>query len=126
MPETLTACLSGPERTRAQAAVALEDARIPILPSDHYAVMGWHGRLVADSPSGEAFLSVLVRDAEQLNEAARVVESAEWRLRVHYYTPEKPQPSAEQRIAATLDEMRAEIERLKALVPGAPSGAGAA
>jgi hypothetical protein len=35
-------------------------------------------------------------------------------LRVHYPEPPKPEPSPESKIAATLAEMRAEIDALKA------------
>ena len=105
-----TIALSGPERTRAQAEVALELARIPILPDDHHAPMPWASKFPEDD---DAWLTV---EHEDVDVAARVVESAGWRLRVHYPAPEKPKPTQEQIMAATIADMQAEIAALKAAV----------
>lgn len=110
----LTCCLSGPERTRAQAELALETARIPIVPDGHYSLMGWETKLQLDDK--HALLNIQVRDAEQLNQAVTVVEKAKWVLRVHHDTLPEPEPTAEQTLAATVEEMRAEIAALKAKV----------
>jgi hypothetical protein len=117
----LIACLSGPERTRANVEVALEDARIPQLPDDHHGMMDWNRKL-PQLPSGEepkephGFVTVHVADAEGLNKAVSACEPHSWVLRVHYPEPDRPEPSPEQRIAATLADMQREIAELKARV----------
>jgi hypothetical protein len=124
---SLIACLSGPERTRANVDVALEDARIPHLPDDHHGTMDWTSKLPPyaseeaekiakkDKRHGpQGFVIVHLADADELNAAVAAVEPHGWALRVHYPEPPKPEPSPEQQIAATLAEMRAEIDALKA------------
>lgn len=123
----MIACFVGPVSARENARVALEDAHAPILPSTgpcpcgcehsapsgelvgHHAMMNWKSKF-PDSPDDEAFLTVEVADADMLNHVARVVEPHGWALRVHYPTPDAPQPRPERRIAATLDEMRRVID----------------
>lgn len=125
----LIACLSGPERTRANVDVALEDARIPQLPDDHHAMMDWGSKLppfaseLAEKIAKkhkrggpQEFVTVHVADADELNAAVAAVEKHGWVLRVHYPEPAAPEPSPESNIAATLAEMRAEIETLKTKV----------
>lgn len=114
----VVAVLSGPERTRAKAEVALEDAHIPLLPADHHAHMSTDRTLSplasGEEPSEEhSFLTVATRNVDA---AVRAVEPAEWVLRVHRELGDPPQPSPEQILTATIDEMRAEIEALKARV----------
>jgi hypothetical protein len=125
---SLIACLSGPERTRANVDVALEDQRIPQLPDDHHAQQAWGSKL-APYASEEAekaakkskrgtepqgFIAVHLADADDLNAAVSAAEPHGWVLRVHNPEPPKPEPSPESKIAATLAEMRAEIDALKA------------
>lgn len=104
----LTIALSGPASTRAQAEVALEDARIPIYPTDHWAPMHWPTKFPGET---DEWITVEHDDVDHI---ARTVEPAGWRLRLHYETPPKPEPSPEQKLAATIAEMRAEIDALKA------------
>jgi hypothetical protein len=126
---SLIACLSGPERTRANVDVALEDARIPHLPDDHHGMMDWTSKLppyASEEAEKQAkkhkhhgpqgFVTVHVADADGLNAAVSAVEPHGWALRVHYPEPPKPEPSPERQIAATLADMRAEIDALKAKV----------
>lgn len=120
----LTIALSGPADTRAQAEVALEDARIPVYPTSgpcpcgcpavgplgqpagHHAVMDWRTKFPDEDC---AWLTVEHKD---VNHVVSVVEKAEgWRLRMHYETPAPPAPDP---LTATLAEMRAEIDALKA------------
>jgi hypothetical protein len=84
-------------------------------------MMDWNRKL-PQLPSGEepkephGFVTVHVADAEGLNKAVSACEPHDWILRVHYPEPDKPEPSPEMKLAATLDEMRAEIDALKARV----------
>lgn len=124
----IIACLSGPEHTRANVDVALEDARIPHLPEKHHGMMDWTSKLppFASEEAEKAakkskrlggpqgFVTVHLADADELNAAVAAVEKHGWVLRVHYPEPPKPEPSPESKIAATLAEMRAEIDALKA------------
>lgn len=145
---SLIACLSGPERARAHVEVALDDIRVPQLPTTgscpcgcphagprgeqigHHALMDWTSKLppyASDEHEKQAkkhkrggeqgFVTVSVADADELNRAVAAVEKHGWVLRVHYEEPPAPEPSPEQQIAATLDEMRAEIAALKARLP---------
>lgn len=117
---TLIACLSGPERTRANVNVALDDARIPHLPDDHHGMMDWASKIPLkrseddpDLAEPHGFATVHAGDSEGLNRVASVIEPHGWVLRVHYPEPAKPEPSPETKIAATLDEMRARIAALE-------------
>lgn len=147
---SLIACLSGPERTRAHVEVALEDIRVPQLPTTgpcpcgcphqglrgeqigHHALMNWVSKLPPYASeehekqakkhkrAGEqGFITMSVADIDELNAAVVAVAKHGWVLRVHYEEPPAPEPSPEQRLAATLDEMRAEIAALKAKVGSA-------
>ena len=106
----LTIALSGPADTRAHAEVALEDARVPVYPADHHAPMDWNAKFPGDT---DEWITV---EHEDPGHVASIVEPAGWRLRVHYETPEAPRPTAAQIQAATIAEMRAELDALKARV----------
>lgn len=105
-----TIALSGPASTLTQAGVALENARIPVYPDDHYAPMDWRAKFSGE-PEGTAWLTVEHAD---VNVPAQAVADAGWVLRVHYPTPEAPKPDPMQALAATVEEMKAEIAALKA------------
>lgn len=103
-----TICLSGPESSRAQAELALEDARVPIYPDAHHAVMAWERMFPEDS---DAFVAVQHADIDHV---ARIVQAAGWGLRMHYPTPPEPEPSPLERLAATVDELRVALAELNA------------
>ena len=130
-----TIALSGPAKTLAKAEVALETARIPVLPvggpcpcgghdgkgchhvnhlggpAGHHALMDWGSKFPGDT---DAWLTV---EHDDIDEAVAAVAKAKgWRLRVHYPTPDAPKQTGEQVLTATLAEMRAEIAELKAKV----------
>lgn len=107
-----TIVVSGPAESRAHAEVALEDAGLPLLPKDHHALMDWRSKFPHDD---DAFVTVVGKHPDQAVGALEGLEG--WRLRVHYPTPEKPEPSPEQQFAATVADMKAEIEALKARLP---------
>lgn len=104
-------CLSGPERTRAQAEVALEDAGIPHLPSDHYATMNWASKLPALASGNEpeephGFITVA---AEDINRPVERVAEAGWVLRVHYHMPPEPAPDPMDALLARLAALEAKV-----------------
>jgi hypothetical protein len=107
-----TIALSGPADSRAAAEVALEDAGLALLPSDHHALMDWRSKF-PDTPDDVAWITVLGKD---VNAAVRAVEPCGWALRVHSPTPVPPKPSDAQVLTATIAEMRADIDALKAKV----------
>ena len=142
---SLIACLSGPERTRANVDVVLDDIRVPQLPTTgpcpcgcphagltgepvgHHALMDWTSKLPpyaseehaaqakkAKRHGEQGFVTLSVADAEELNRAVAAVEPCGWVLRVHYDEPDPPKLDP---IAATMAEMRAEIDALKARLP---------
>lgn len=105
--------LSGPEKTRAKVELALEDAHLPIFPSDHHAVgrqsyKAEHWSLPA--PEGHGYVAVLANEAEELNRAVSVVEKHDWVLRVHYHVPPAPKPDP---LAATIADMQRKIAELE-------------
>ncbi len=109
--------LSGPASNRAKAEVALEQAGIPLLPADHYAQMDWERKLTplasGEKPkTAQAFITVAHPD---INAPVAAVEKHGYVLRVHHEMAPEPQPSVEQVLTATLAEMRAEIDALKAV-----------
>ena len=60
--------------------------------------------------------SVLVVQHPDVDVVARAVESAGWRLRSHHHAMERPKPDP---LTASLADMRAEIEALRARVDAA-------
>ena len=101
--------ISGPARTRAKAEVALETARLRVLPDDHHAMMNWRSKFPEDA---DEWITV---EADHPDEVVQAVEPAKWRLRVHYETPPKPERLATVPLA-TLEEMHARIAALEARV----------
>lgn len=106
-------CLSGPERTRAQAEVAIEAAHIPFLPSDHHGMMGWNSKLASHASGQEpeephGFITVV---AENVNAPVAAVEDAGWVLRVHYPMPAEPKKDP---LTKLLEDMQARISELEA------------
>lgn len=107
-----TIVLAGPARSRAKIEVALEAKNIAVLPVEHYAVMDWHAKY---PDSDEDWITA---QADHPDDVAPLVKTAKakWRLHAHYPTPDEPQPSAEQQLAATITEMQQEIAALKARI----------
>lgn len=121
--------LSGPESARAKAEIALEKARLTVIPPNEWPIQrqsykAEHWPHLTQLPSGQdpdeehGFVAVLAETEQAFHAAYGVVEKAGWVLRVHYELPSKPEPDP---ITATLQEMRSlivaqgrEIELLKA------------
>lgn len=117
----LVAWFSGPERTRAAMEVALEDAKLPIFPPDHYAV----GRksysaedckhlapLLSGTEPSEAheFVAILADGIGDVNRASGVVEPHGWVLRMHHDLPPEPKPDP---IIQTFNRMEQRIAELE-------------
>lgn len=118
-------CLSGPERTRARAEVALENAGVPFLPDSHHARMDWNSKLTPlasgeepDEPHG--FTTVVTTNVD---EPVAATEDAGWVLRVHYHMPPMPPPSP----ADFFAEVERRLTTLEAFLPASrrPIGGGA-
>lgn len=103
--------IGGPARTRAKAEVALECARVELLPPGHHGAIDWSRRLPQER--GRELLTVLHGDVD---EVANAVRDARWTLVAHHPLPPEPEPTPEQRLHATIAEMRAEIAALKARI----------
>ncbi len=130
--------LSGPEKTRAKAELALEKARLTIIPPGEwpinrqsYKAEHWPHltpypmvRLPdkdeyvpaphVDTTIEHGFIAVLAETEELFHAAYGVVEKAGWVLRLHRELGEKPKPSPADGLAATIAQMQAEIAALKA------------
>lgn len=117
--------LSGPEKTRAKAELALEKARLTIIPPTEWPIQrqsyqAEHWPQLTQLPSGQppdeehGFIAVLAETEAAFHAAYTCVEKAKWVLRVHYELPEKPKPDPTVALMATIAEMQAEIAALKA------------
>jgi hypothetical protein len=116
-PTSYTVAISGPARSRAKAEVALETARIPVLPDDHHAVMDWRSKFPEDA---DEWITVEHKDVDAV---VRAVEDAGWRLRVHYHTPDAPPPSAGDQLGEKLAELESRLHKLEYGVPPIQGGA---
>lgn len=125
MKTPIVVVLSGPEKTRAKAELALEKANLTIIPPTEwpvsrksYAAKDWP-HLTA-RPSGQppdeehGFLAVLVETEQAFHAAYGVVAKAKWVLRLHYELPAKPKADPIDALTATIQKMQAEIAELKA------------
>ena len=140
----IVAILSGPEKTRAKAELALEKARLTIIPSkewpilrESYAAEHWphltpypmvrlpekKGKPERNEYAPAPFVNTddewghvaVLAETEQLFHAAYAcVEKAGWVLRQHYELPPMPPPDPMTKLMATMQEMQAEIAALKA------------
>jgi hypothetical protein len=130
--------LSGPEKTRAKAELALEKARLTIIPPkewpiqrESYAAEHWPHltpypmvRLPdkdeyvpaphVDTKLEHGFVAVLAETEELFHAAYAAVEKHKWTLRTHYELPAMPPPDPMTKLMATMQEMQAEIAALKA------------
>lgn len=109
---SMTIVLSGPKTVEQQARTALASAGYTVHPAgrDHGLPATPTGKKIRQAAS---FLTV---DGDDIDHIAESVASLGYVLRMHHDTPETPEPSAEDRIAATLADMRREIAELKAQV----------
>lgn len=125
MDYPIVVTLSGPEKTRAKAELALEKARLTIIPSKEWPVQresyqAKHWPHLTAHPSGHepneehGFVAVLAETEAAFHAAYGVVAKAKWVLRVHRELGEKPKPSPADGLAATIAQMQAEIAALKA------------
>jgi len=117
--------LSGFEKTRAKAELALEKAHLTLIPSkewpicrESYQAEHWPHltALPSGQPAGDAhgFLGVLAETEAAFHAAYGVVAKAKWMLRVHYELPEQPKPDPAFAFERMLQDLQAQIDALKA------------
>lgn len=117
--------LSGPEKTRAKAELALEKAHLTIIPPTEWPInrrsyKAEHWPHLTQLPSGQppdddhGFVGVLAETEAAFHAAYGCVDKAKWVLRIHYELPEKPKPDPSLALAATIQQMQARIEVLEA------------
>ena len=138
MEYPIVVTLSGPEKTRAKAELALEKARLTIIPSTEWPIQrpsyqaehwphmtAWpvvrlpdKDEYVAaphvDTKLEHGFVAVLAETEELFHAAYACVEKHGWVLRTHYELPPKPKPDPTSTLMATIADMQAEIAALKA------------
>ena len=136
--------LSGPEKTRAKAELALEKARLTIIPPTEWPISR-RSYQAEDWPSISPYplvrlpekkgkperneyapapfvntddqwghVAVLAETEALFHASYACVEKAGWVLRQHYELPPMPEPDPMVKLAATIQEMKAEIAALKA------------
>jgi hypothetical protein len=115
--------LSGPEKTRAKAELALEKAHLTIIPPKEWPIcresyQAKHWPHLTQLPSGQppdddhGFLGVLAETEAAFHASYGVVAKAKWVLRVHRELGEKPKPVLD--FAATLQQLQDRIDALEA------------
>lgn len=103
---SLTIVVSGPKSSEPQVRTALASQGFEVQPTvDDHGFPPEAGQLVA-------FVTVLA-DEDHLDAVAACAQTLGYRLRLHHETPPEPEPDP---IAATLADMRREIDELKARV----------
>lgn len=104
----LTIVVSGPKSSEPQVRTALASAGFEVQKTVHD-----HGFPPSKRKQPVAFVTVTAEE-DQLDAVVACASTLGYRLRLHHETPPEPEPSAEMRIAATLADMRREIDELKA------------
>lgn len=104
----ITVVVSGPRSSEPQVRTALASQGFTVEKTVHD-----HGFPPEEQPV--AFVTVLA-DEDQLDAVAACAATLGYRLRLHHDTPEPPPSSAAMQLAATLADMRREIDELKARV----------
>jgi hypothetical protein len=107
----LTIVVSGPKSSEPQARTALASGGFTVLPTvdDH----GLHAHASGEEPPQPAAFVTVTADEEQLDAVAERAATLGYVLRLHHETPPEPEPSAELQLAATLADMRREIDELR-------------
>ena len=107
----LTIYLSGPKAAESQARTALGSRGFKVLDT-----VRDHG-LPPFATEGEATSepqSFIQCEGDDINAANDAVSPLGWRLRMHHNPPQVLPPDPDQETAATLAEMRRELDELKA------------
>jgi vacuolar-type H+-ATPase subunit I/STV1 len=107
---SLTIVVSGAKSSEPQVRTALASQGFTVQKTVHD-----HGFPPDPDGNPEAFVTV-VAEEEQLDAVAACAASLSYRLRLHHETPEPSPPSAQEQLAATLADMRREIDELRAKV----------
>lgn len=109
---SLTIAVSGPKSSEPQLRTALASQGFDVQKTVHD-----HGFPPAEDGQPQAFVTCIAGE-EQLDAVAACAATLSYRLRLHHETPPEPEPSAEMQIAATLADMRREIDELQAIRAG--------
>jgi len=102
-----TIVVSGPRSSEPQVRTALASQGFEV-----QRTVDDHGFPPVEGPP-IAFVTVLA-DEDQLDAVAACAQTLGYSLRLHHETPPPAEASDEMKLAATLAEMRAEIDELKA------------
>lgn len=112
---SITAVFSGPKRTRKIAELVLQESGYEPLHAKHenaHALMDWARKFPAEKKTTE-WITVTT---ENVNVPHALVAEHGWVLRMHYPTPDRPEPTPEQKLTATIAEMQARIAQLEGRV----------
>ncbi len=108
---SLTIILSGPKTAESQARTMLASAGYTVHPQGHdYGLPETTGKKPRQAVS---FLTV---EADNIDAVAATVRPLRYMLRLHHHTPSPVEPSAEEKLLATLADMQREIAEIKAKI----------
>jgi hypothetical protein len=107
----LTIVLSGPKASVNQARTALATAGVGDVQSvdhDHGLPPQASGDEIREA---QGFITLM---GEDIDAATRVASALGWRLRLHFPTPEPPQPTEAEQLHADVADLKAQVADLKA------------
>lgn len=107
---SLTAAVSGPKSSESQVRTALASQGFQVLKTDH------DHRFPPDESEQPVAFVTCIAETEQLDQVVACAQTLGYRLRLHHNTLEPQPPSPGVQLAATLADMRREIDELKARV----------
>lgn len=114
----LTIVVSGPKSSEPQVRTALASQGFQVQPHvyDHGLpeVLTQEAHLAGEEPPQPVAFVTVLADEDQLDAVAACAQTLSYVLRLHHETPPEPKPSEAQVLAATLADMRREINELKA------------
>jgi hypothetical protein len=117
---SLTIVVSGPRSSETQVRTALASRGFEVQHTvdDHGLPDAFtqEAHLAGETPSQPIAFVTVTADEDQLDAVAACAQTLGYSLRMHHETPPPAEPSDEMKLAATLAEMRAEIDELKARV----------
>lgn len=112
---SITAVFSGSKRTHKIAELVLQESGYEPLHPDHedaHALMDLAMKFPAEKKTTE-WITVTT---ENVNLPHALVAEHGWKLRMHYPTPDRPEPTPEQKLEATIAEMQSRLAQLEGKV----------
>jgi hypothetical protein len=111
----LTIVLSGPKSSEPQVRTALASGGFTVLSTidDH----GLHPHASGEEPPQPVAFVTVTAEHEQLDAVAERAATLGYALRLHHETSLEREPSGGMQLAATLADLRREIEQLRARLP---------